>query len=175
MIQMVAVDAFDAEILLRYLQDHGLLSGAFRRNPGLIAHLQMASSYCIWNDGDSALALMLEIPLPEPHTMDIMVIPEDKALGKKKEELIEFGHRLRDRWFSAMGMTRVQAKVPASRVNMQRIMRNLGFRLETPTGLRGAIQLGDNEPEAVLIYGLIPSDPMKVWTVQESVQEKASV
>ena len=167
MIQMVAVDAFDAEILFRYLEDHGLLSGAFRRNPGLIAHLQLASSYCIWNDGDSALALMLEIPLPEPHTMDIMIIPEDKALGKKKEDLIEFSYRLRERWFSAMGMTRIQAKVPASRVNMQRIMRNMGFRLETPAGLRDAIQLGENPPEGLLIYGLIPSDPMKVFVPAE--------
>ena len=168
MIQMVAVDAFDAEILFRYLEDHGLLSGAFRRNPGLIAHLQLASSYCIWNDGDSALALMLEIPLPEPHTMDIMIIPEDKALGKKKEDLIEFSYRLRERWFSAMGMTRIQAKVPASRVNMQRIMRNMGFRLETPAGLRDAIQLGENPPEGLLIYGLIPSDPMKVFVPAET-------
>lgn len=162
MIQMIAVDAFDAEILFRYLQDHGLLSGAFRRNPGLIASLQMASSYCIWNDGDQALALMLEIPGNEPGAMDIMIIPEDKTLGKRKDELIDFSHRLRERWFSAMGMRRIQAQVPASRVNMQRIMRNMGFKLETPAGLRGAIQLGDNPPEGLLIYGLVPSDPMKV-------------
>jgi hypothetical protein len=64
---------------------------------------------------------------------------------------------------------RVQAQVPASRVNMQRIMRNMGFKLETPAGLRGAIQLGENPPEAMLIYGLIPSDPMKV-AVQDAVQ-----
>lgn len=169
MIQMIAVDAFDAEVLFRYLEEHGLLSGAFRRNPGLIAHLQMASSYCIWNDGESALALMLEIPLPEPNTMDIMIIPEDKALGKKKEDLIEFSHKLRDRWFSAMGMTRIQAKVPASRVNMQRIMRNMGFRLETPNGLRDAIQLGENPPEGLLIYGLVPSDPIRAFVAQEQV------
>ena len=172
MIQMVAVDAFDAEILFRYLEEHGLLSGAFRRNPGLVAHLQMASSYCIWNDGDQALALMLEIPLPEPHTMDIMIIPEDKTLGKKKDELIEFSHKLRGRWFDAMEMTRVQAKVPASRVNMQRIMRNLGFKLETPAGLRDAIQLGENPPEGLLVYGLVPSDPMRC-SVQEHVQVSA--
>lgn len=141
-------------------------------HPGLIAHLQMASSYCIWNDGESALALMLEIPLPEPGTMDIMIIPEDKTLGKKKDELIEFSHKLRERWFDAMGMTRIQAKVPASRVNMQRIMRNMGFKLETPAGLRGAIQLGDNPPEGLLIYGLVPSDPIKI-AVQDTAQVTA--
>lgn len=55
---------------------------------------------------------------------------------------------------------------------MQRIMRNMGFKLETPAGLRGAIQLGDNPPEGLLIYGLVPSDPMKV-VAPESEQVSA--
>lgn len=155
---MLAVDAFDAETLFRYMDEHGLVSEALKRVPGLMANLQKASSYCIWNDGKDPLALMLEIPSMEPDCLNVMIIPDDKTLGKKKNDVIEFGWKLRERWFDCFHMRRVEAKVPASRVNMQRIMRGLGFKLETPNGLHYAVRLGE-EPESMLIYGLWPELP----------------
>lgn len=165
MIQMVAVDALDAQTLFKYMEEHGLISEGFKRAPGLMVNLQMASTYCVWNDGRDPLALMLEIIGDEPKLMEIIIIPDDKSLGKRKNEIIEFGWKLRERWFGALGMRRVEARVPASRVNMQRIMRGLGFKLETPNGLHNAINLGE-APESLLIYGLWKELPMRSIVVE---------
>ena len=172
MIQMIAVDAFDVETLFRFMDEHGLISSALRRAPGLLANMQRASSYCIWNDGANPLALMLEIPLPEEGVMELVIIPEDKSLGKQRDDLVEFSKKLRGRWFDCLGMRRIQSHVPASRVNMQRIMRWLGFVEETKkgVGLRNAIRLGD-KPEAIIVYGLLEGDPIKITTEHVEVQD----
>lgn len=170
MIQMVAIDSFEPTTLYEYMEAHGLISSGLKTAPARIIDLQRVTSYCIWNDGDNPLALMLEIPLPEKNCMEIMVIPEDRELGKRKQEIIEFGHRMRDRWFGALGMRRIQAHVPASRVNMHRIMRSLGFMLETPKGLRNAIMLGEN-PENLMVYGMLVTDPPRVWYPEQIPQE----
>lgn len=172
MIQMIAVDALDAETLFRYMGEHGLLSEGIKKAPGLMVNLQLASTYCVWNDGKEPLALMLEIPSEEPKCMDIIIIPDDRSLGKRKNEVIEFGWKLRERWFDALGMRRVEARVPASRVNMQRIMRCLGFKLETPNGLHNAIKLGET-PEAILVYGLWKELPMRSIVIEKT--EEAGV
>lgn len=161
MIQMIAVDALDVVTLFEYMDNHGLVSEGFKRAPGLMTNLQKACTYCIWNDGKEPLALMLEIMTEEPTQMNVIIIPDDKTLGKKKNQVIEFGWKLRERWFSALGMSRIESRVPASRVNMQRIMRSLGFKLETPKGLHNAVQLGDT-PEDVLVYGLWPELPLRM-------------
>ena len=110
------------------------------------------------------MAILIEFPSSEPGVLDVMLVPLDRELGRTyRMEVAKMAASLRERWFKTH--RRVQALVPASRVNMQRCMRALGFQEETRhgVGMRGMIQLGGAPPEAMLVYGLLEGDPFKVY------------
>lgn len=161
-LELTELPDFDPEELDEHFRKHGLVSGAIHRNPMLVAGLARAATFVVWHRDEDIQALMVEIPHPEPGVMDVLIIPEDRGLGKDgRREIVELSHKLRERWFSEQGLRRVQAMVPYSRVNMQRVLKALGFLEETRRnmGLRGLVALGRNRPEPMAVYGLLEADP----------------
>lgn len=171
MIETLETPAWDPSDLYNLLEEHGLISGAFKSYPVMLNSIAGHSRFSVWIRGEDPVAVMLEMPEPEPGTLNIMLIPLDKELGRTyRVEVADLAKKLRPIWFESY--RRVQAMVPASRVNMQRCLKALGFQEETRhgVGMRGLVQLGSSAPEAMLIYGLLESDPHKVWA--ESVTAK---
>ena len=164
MIEILEVPSWSPEDLYTLLDEHGLISGALKRNPLLLNGLAEGGAFYAWIRNDEPMAILIEFPSSEPEVLDVVLVPLDRELGKTyRMEVAKMSATLRERWF--MSYRRVQALVPASRVNMQRCMRALGFQEETRhgIGMRGMIQLGGSPPEAMLVYGLLEGDPFKVY------------
>jgi len=160
MIHVDQVERWDAVAFGNLLKQHQLLTEPMLHDPMVIPAICANSIFRVIHD-DAPLALVVESLNTQPEVLDLMVIPEDKAIGKRKDELRALATALRAIWFDHAGFRRVQSMVPISRVNMQRILRSLGFVEETrrKMGVRNLVRLG-SKPEAILIYGLIPSDPL---------------
>ena len=170
MIQLTDIPAPSPQELWGIFEGHNMLSGAFRANPALVGGLCDQARFFIWHVDENPVALHIETRSLEPGVLDILIVPEDKGLGKERRtEIVELGKQLRGMWFDRDGFGRVQAIVPASRVNMQRIARALGFIEETKRGLgmRGAVSFG-KKSEAMLVYGLLPTDPVRQFKEAEN-------
>lgn len=164
MIDVIEIPNWDAMELYSLLEEHGLVSGAIKRDPTSLAGLAKSAKFYAWIRNDDPMAVMLEVPSPEPGILELLLVPMDRELGKTyRTEVAEMSPALRERWFASY--RRVQAMIPASRVNMQRCMKALGFLEETRhgMGLRGMVQLGGGSPEAMIAFGLLESDPLKVY------------
>lgn len=165
MLNIQQTGAWTPEELYVFFEKHGLLSVGMLENPQRIVDLSMMATFYIWYEEKTPVALMLDLPESEPGIKNIMVIPEDRTMGKRLfNEILDSSIELRDLWFKRMNARRVQSIVPISRVNMQRILRALGFKEETRSGvgIRGMFALNGQDTQAAVIYGLIPSDPIPV-------------
>lgn len=163
MIEIEEITAPNPMDLWELLDRHNLLSGALKANPSLVSGMCQNGNFLIWHEDGTPLALLMEFRSMDPEVIDVLVVPEDRWLGKRKAEISDLGVWLRERWFG-MGFRRVQSSVPASRVNIHRIMKAMGFVEETKhdVGLRGGIRLG-RKPEGLVLYGLLDSDPVKKY------------
>ena len=164
---MITIEQIDAPTpmdLWDLMDRHNLLSVALRANPGIVANMCGTGKFWIWHEDGNPLALQMEFRLGDPEVIDLMLVPEDRWLGKRREEVAELAGGLRERWFGPGGARRVQAAIPASRVNLHRITKSLGFIEETrhDVGLRGGVRLG-KKSEGLVLYGLLPHDPIKVY------------
>ena len=144
-----------------HLEKHGLLTLGMQADPSRLVGLCRVSSFFVWSDGEEPVALMIETPTGEPGCINLVIIPEDKTLGKRLwNDSVAIGQGLQLLWFEQNGLRRVQAFVPESRVNMQRVFRAMGFIEETrrKLGLRGYFAFDGKEPQAAQIWSLMPGD-----------------
>lgn len=164
MIAIEPINPPDPINLWELLDKHNMISGALAAKPGMVVNLCNMANFLVWHIDGEPLALQIEVQMPDPEVMEIMLVPEDRWLGKRRDDVTALQQELRDRWFHALGVRRVQANVPASRVNLHRVFKCLGFVEETrhDIGMRGGIRLGQ-KVEPVVSYGLIETDPVKVW------------
>ena len=161
MIQVKQTGSWTPEEVFLFFERHGLLTLGMQENPQRVIDLSMASTFWIWYDNETPVALMLELPDIEPGVKTLMLVPEDRTMGKRLyNDLVDIAPVLQNLWFNEMGLRRVQSVVPVSRVNMQRVLRALGFQEETRrgVGIRGMYALNGQEAQAAIIYGLIPGD-----------------
>lgn len=166
MLEIIEIPNPNPAELWEILERHGLLSAVLKINPWIVANMCKHGQFCIWHEDGRPLALQLEHLSPDPEVLEILIVPEDRGLGKRKAEISDLQPIMRNRWFPHF--RRVQSSVPASRVNIHRIVKSLGFTEETrrDIGLRDGIKLG-HTPEGVVLYGLLPADPLKVARVPE--------
>lgn len=104
-----------------------------------------------------------------PGSLQFMWIPEVKGIHHRKQELSDLGQVLRDYWFKQLGAHRVEARVPALRIQTIKALKAIGFRQESmDCGLRNAVDHGAG-PESVIVLGLLPDDPVKVFDLKVEV------
>lgn len=166
------LDNFTPQALFGLLQRKHLLTLPIRSNPALLATVAVHGDFYTLNDRETVLAYLIETRSMEPGILDLALVPEDKNLCLHEGKLAELAPQLRDRWFKAEGWEKVQVQVAKSRKNTCRTLKALGFICETRSiGIRKAVTIG-KEAEALMIYGLLESDP--VPTPLEEVMEVAN-
>jgi hypothetical protein len=154
------IENFAPEAFFGLLHRKHLLTLPVRNNPGLLVPIVLEGDFHAICEGDRVAAYLIETRTYQEGTLDLSVIPEDKTLCLHREELAGLSEELRNRWFATEGWSKVQSSVAKSRQNTRRTLAALGFVCETRSlGIRQGITLG-KEPEPLMIYGLIPTDPI---------------
>lgn len=158
------------DFLFGLLHRKHLLTLPVRNNPALLANVALNGDFYAIMDKDTTSAWIIETRGMEPGILEMALIPEDKTLCLHSEQLCRISEKLRDRWFGREGWDKVQVQVAKSRNNVCRSLRAMGFVCETRSiGIRKAVTLG-KEAEALMIYGLLPDDPLPV-PVSEMMEE----
>lgn len=169
MIEIMPAPAMQPTELYLHLEKHGLLTEGLFNDPTRLVHMCGISAFYVWSDGDNPVALHIETPTGEPGVMNIVIIPEDKTLGKRLwNDSVAIGAALQLLWFEQGSLRRVQSFVPESRVNMQRIYRAMGFIEETrkQLGLRGYFGFPGKPPQAAQVWSMMKGDPIGKDRVQ---------
>lgn len=168
------IEDMTPEFLFGLLHRKHLLSLPVRNNPVLLANLAINGDFYAVMDNGQTVAWLIEARSLEPATLEVALVPEDKTLCLHTEKLSKLAWVLRDRWFSQEGWGKVQAQVAKSRSNACRTLKALGFVCETRSiGIRKGITLS-KDAEPLMIYGLLPDDPIPVLespAVEESHAE----
>lgn len=167
MIELMPIDPPKPQELWGLMDQHNLISTGMLARPGIVADLCRDGEFTIWHIDTTTVALQT-LRADSPGVLRWDLIPTDRHLGKDhRDELRELGPKLREEWFKRC--YRVTTMIPASRVNLQRIVHALGFVPETRkgVGLRKAIQF-KGDPEALLVYGLTEDDPVREVALQET-------
>lgn len=150
----------DAGLLRSMLLKHNLLYDSLADPMALIAASDGITIGFIHEGGDVPLAIVLE-NRPCPGVIGVMLITERPKLNQRKAELVEIGKALRERWFEGQKTRRVESRVPVERTQTIRVLKHMGFRVETlPKGLRSAETI-KSKPVSFCIMGLLPSDPLR--------------
>lgn len=161
------IEDMTPEFLFGLLHRKHLLTLPVRNNPALLAVTALNGDFYALMDGDQTAAWLVETRTVEPGILDIALIPEDKTLCLHTLNLAKISEVLRKRWFEGEKWDKVQSSVAKSRNNTCRSLRAMGFVCETRSiGIRKAVTLG-KEPEALMIYGLLPDDPVPAYELME--------
>lgn len=163
------IDNFAPEAFFGLLHRKHLLTLPVRNNPGLLVPIVLEGDFYGICEGDRVAAYLIETRTYQAGTLDLSLVPEDKTLCLHRDDLAAIAPQLRDRWFGSEGWSKVQSSVAKSRQNTRRTLAALGFVCETRSiGIRDGITLG-KEPEALMIYGLMPCDPLPDGTLNKEV------
>lgn len=161
------LESMTPEALFNLLHRKHLLTLPVRNNPALLAAVALNSDFYALTEDGQPVAWLIESRTLEPGILDLALIPEDKSLNLHAEALLAVSEELRNRWFVEEGWQKVQAQIALSRKNACRTLRALGFVCETRSiGIRKGITL-NKEAEPLMIYGLLPSDPLPVILKEE--------
>lgn len=150
----------DAGLLHQILSKHKLLPPQLN-DPNVCIAFAMSLKFGVLTDGSKNPLCLLFMNHVDDGIGGLMLITERPKLNQRKEELFEVAKDLRKLWFTDMGLHRVEARIPAERTQTIRILKHLGFKMETmPTGLRSAATLS-GKCQNMVIMGILPSDPIK--------------
>lgn len=160
-LEILPIDAIAPEELMAAMENHQLVTVGMVVDPARIARMCDMAQFYLWHEDGEPVAVHLECHTDEPGVMSMFILIEDKTASKRLwNDIRALGTALRRRWFDDMGLRRVQCMVPESRVNIQRMLRAMGFVEETKrgTGLRGYFMFKNGKTESAQIWSLIESD-----------------
>lgn len=161
-LEIIPIEKIPGGDLYAHLDAHGLITLGMAVHPERLLNLSKVSEFYLWHEDGEPTAMHLETPTGELGVIDVLVLPQDKTMSKRLwNDIAALGDALRHTWFDERKYTRVQAFVPASRVNVERMLRAIGFMEETKKGqgLRGYFHFISGSQENCHIWSLLASDP----------------
>jgi len=165
--------AVDPGILLRGLKDEGMLPDYLEDTAALTAISAQLRWYQL-DDEAGPFAIVAQMVGPQPKTATIWLFIQRKGATKDlKPEFREFGQVLWNLWFKHMGLERVQAYIPLSKLKHLKLLTSWRFQEETRMGgCRKGIRIADKWQD-LAILGLVSSDLPAWWhkARQEATEE----
>jgi hypothetical protein len=174
--EIVELEQPTPEVLRAILERHHLLPLSLRDNPfAIVAAAENCAALCVRSDEEASM-LFLEFPNGEPGVLRLEVIALQKRVDKKVDQYVQHLGYLRSRWFEQLGMHRVETAVPASRKQVPRVLKALGFVEETyrGVGIRNAVDYGRG-PETLYLYSLTPGDVAPATNPMQEPEQAESV
>lgn len=161
-LELIPIDRISGPDLYALMDSHNLITLGMAVGPGRLIQVANGSDFYLWHEDGEPIATQVETRNAEPGILDIALFPEDRTASKRLwNDFRAIGFALRKRWFEEQKFNRVQATVPASRVNTERMLRALGFVEETRknSGIRDYFTFLNGHRENANIWGLLASDP----------------
>ena len=153
----------DAAIFQRGLIEEGMMPDYMEQHEVFAA---VASKLCwfMLKDDQGPFAIVAQFIGPQPKTANIWLFLQRKGATKDlRPEFREFGQVLWNLWFKELGLERVQAHIPLSKLKHLKLLTSWRFQEETRIGgCRKGIRIADKWQD-LAILGLIDSDLPSWW------------